>query len=253
MKKRKASDLSMLIVLLLLNFLALFYFSESDYSVIGFCVLIISAVVMHFLSSEKNFVWLLGVLLTMGFGTLLIADSSVGTQLQLIKEYLLLATALIMIWLIYNEAKQLTEHLLVAQAHAKELEKYIGSSEVLTFSEFMTRVAFISTGTKRRLEENFYLRFRLTTSALSKDAFENVFSKTILSTTRTQFDLVTKMEDGSYVVFLQNTNREGCSIVLDRLFKALSASIKTDTVPVDVEILDENQSQQYIGQFKKEN
>ncbi|MBM6613295.1 hypothetical protein JTF06_00140 [Desemzia sp. RIT804] len=251
MKKRNPSDLSILIVLLLLSLLALCYFSESDYHYISFVVLMVSAVAMHFLSVAKNFIWLLTIVLMMGFGMLIIADSSLVTQVQLIKEYLFFTAAMILMWLIYNETKQINEQLIKAQEHAKELEKYIGSSELLTLSEFINRIMFITTGTKRRGEENYYVRFQLNSSVLTQEAFETLFSQTLLATIRTQFDLVTKTSEGSYLIFLQNTNQEGCTVVLDRLFKAVKMSIKTESVPVEVEILNETQSNQYIEQLKE--
>lgn len=252
MQKTNSSQLSILTILLLLSFLALFQFSESEYRYISFAALLISAVAMHFLSATKSFIWLLILTLTIGFGMLLVADSSINTQLQLIKEYFFFTAALIVMWLLYSETKQVDAQLRMAQKHAKELEKYIGSSELLTVTEFMNRVKFISTGTRRRMEENHYLRFQLNAPNFTQEAFDFLFSKTLLSTVRTQFDLVTKLADGSYLVFLQNTKKEGSEIVIDRFIKGLTPKIKTETIPFEVEVLNEKQASQYVGQFDGE-
>jgi len=68
--------------------------------------------------------------------------------------------ALLLMWLLFTEVRKNDKELKEFKIKAKELEKYVGSSNLLTISEFENRVKFISTGTQRRNEENYYVVFK---------------------------------------------------------------------------------------------
>lgn len=246
MKKKRSSHLSLLITLLLVSLLLLFQFSASEYRVISFGLLMISAIAMQLLSSAKNFIWLLAVILGVGFGMLFLTDASIATQLELIESYTFLVTTLIIMWLLFGEMKKADAQVKAAQAHAKELEKYIGSSDLLTYTEFVNRVDVITTGTKRRGEVNYYLHFQLKAPAITQTAFDALFCETLLATVRTRFDLVTKLADDSYLVFLQHTEKAGCMIVLERFFSTLKTKLETDALPVEVDVLNEKEAVEFV-------
>lgn len=161
-----------------------------------------------------------------------------ASQLDFIIQHTLLSASLIIIWLLFSAMKKLQEETDQLKEKVKSLEKYEGSLNLLTNYEFTNRVHVITTGTKRRNEKNYYVLFTVSFDAFTKDSMDYVFSETLLESVRTQFDLVTKLDD-SYIVFLQNTNEEGCSIVVDRIFHLLRNKLNLMNLPISYEILDE--------------
>lgn len=122
-----------------------------------------------------------------------------------------------------------------------ELEKYEGSLDLLTNQEFVNRAQIISTGTKRRKEENYYILFKLSTSEILTESMDHVFSQSLLETVRAQFDLITKLSDDSFLVFLQNTNLNGCQIVVNRLFQSLRKSLNQYELPITYLVIREDE------------
>lgn len=239
MKEKQTVQLSLLTMLLLLSLFAFFQYTEEEYRYISMAILLFSALAMHVLSASKNFIWLLVIIFGVGFGLLFITDSSLEVQLFLIKQYSLLIVAVILMWLLFSETKKVDAKIQAVQQHANDLEKYVGSTHLLTYREFVNRVEIISTGTQRRKEENFYLHFQLYGSGMTKVSFEHMFTETLLMTIRKRFDLVTQLEDKSYLVFLQNTQRDGCAIVMNRFTESLKKQLDIDTLPFEVDILSE--------------
>lgn len=239
MKEKHSPHLSLLTMLLLLSLFAFFQFTEDEYRYISMAILLFSVLAMHVLSSSKNFIWLLVIIFGVGFGLLFITDSSLEVQLFLIKQYSLLIVAVILIWLLFSETKKVDAKIQTVQQHANTLEKYVGSTHLLTYREFVNRVEMISTGTQRRGEENFYLHFQLQGSEITKASFEYLFTETLLRTIRKRFDLATQLENGTYLVFLQHTQREGCTIVMNRFIESLKKQLDIDPLPFKVDILNE--------------
>lgn len=75
--------------------------------------------------------------------------SDYRSQVYLIAEYTILAAALIIMWLLFSEVKKMTTEITALRIKAYKLENYIGSSNLLTRSEFANRIKFISMGTQR--------------------------------------------------------------------------------------------------------
>ncbi len=186
----------------------------------------------------------LSITLSLGFAFLFYSFFSVSTissQINFIFQHVLLTVSLIVIWLIFSSVKRLQDEKADLKKRILELEKYEGSFDLLTNSEFVNRTQIISTGTKRRGEENYYIVFTLSTEGLTKESMNHVFSQALLETVRAQFDLVTKLTNGSYMVFLQNTNEAGCLIVVNRLFQSLKKNLNQRELPITYTIMKEEE------------
>lgn len=112
------------------------------------------------------------------------------------------------------------------------------------------------TGTQRRGEENFYLSVKASSSDKTTEAMNFLLMQTLLKTVRSDYDLVTKLADGSYFLFLQNTKEEGCLKVVERILKSLRTELNAIQLPISYEIFDQEQGLNYYidhkdGELKK--
>lgn len=205
---------------------------------------------MNVLSTSKSFMLILTIIFSVGFSLVVISDTSLMSQATLIGEYTLLITALIIMWLAFAEIKKNSDELAILRVKAKELEKYIGTSNLLTHSEFTNRIKFILTGTQRRGEENFYLSVKASSSDKTAEAMSFLLMQTLLKTVRSDYDLVTKLADGSYLLFLQNTKEEGCLKVVERILKSLRTELNTIQLPISYEIFDQKKGFDYYINYK---
>lgn len=239
------TSLSMLITFLLFSLAGLFQFADGMILMIDLLIILATIVAMNVMSTSKNFILVLSITLTTGFVLLFyhfFQGSTLASQLDYIVQHVLLTASLILIWLLFSTVKRLQEDLTGLKNRITELEKYEGSLHLLTNSEFVNRVQLISTGTKRRGEENYYVLFSLSTTEVTKEAIHHVFSRGLLDAVRAQFDLVTKLADGSYLLFLQNTDENGCQIVVNRLFQALRKNLGQSELPVTYTIIKEDEN-----------
>lgn len=244
--------LSLFISLLLVDFFILFHFMSSEYLFIYALIVLISALLMNVLSTAKNFILILAIILTLGFTLVFLSGTTLISQAILIGEYLLIMGALLLMWLLFAEVKKNDEERKELMKKAKELEKYIGSSNLLTSSEFENRVNFISTGTKRRNEDNYYVVFKPKEVNNATESLSYLLQKIIIKTVRSNFDLVTKLNNHSYLVFLQNTNEVGCSKVIERIFRSLRTELNTIQLPIDYEVLNQEEGFAYFEKNKGE-
>lgn len=247
---KRTSFLSLFLSLLLVVFLLLFQFTTSEYRYISFSVILIAAVAMNFLSTSKNFILILTIIFGVGFSLAFLSDTTMVSQLYLIEEYALLTASLVIMWLLFSEIKKLNYELETLKEKAEELEKYVGSSNLLTHSEFANRIKFITTGTQRRGEENYYVSIKSDPSEKTKEAMSFLLMQTLLKTVRSDFDLVTKLADDSYLIFLQNTKKEGCLKVVERLFQTLRTELNVMQIPIQYEIFDQENGFDYYENTK---
>lgn len=239
------SVLPFYLLLLLITFFLLFQVSTSEYHSISAVIILVAALAMNYLSTSKNFILILTIIFSVGFLMTLYSDTDIRSQVYLIGEYTVLAAALIIMWLLFSEVKKMTTEMTALRIKADKLEKYIGSSNLLTQSEFANRIKFISTGTQRRGEENYYVLFKVDPLEKTKEAMNFLVVQTLLKTVRSDFDLVTKLTDNSYLVFLQNAKREGCLKVIERVFESLRTELTVIQIPVQYEIFNQETGSDY--------
>ncbi|WP_029276586.1 hypothetical protein [Carnobacterium jeotgali] len=242
---KKMSVLPFYLLLLLITFFLLFQVSTSEYHSISAVIILVAALAMNYLSTSKNFILILTIIFSVGFLMTLYSDTDIRSQVYLIGEYTVLAAALIIMWLLFSEVKKMTTEMTALRIKADKLEKYIGSSNLLTQSEFANRIKFISTGTQRRGEENYYVLFKVDPLEKTKEAMNFLVVQTLLKTVRSDFDLVTKLTDNSYLVFLQNAKREGCLKVIERVFESLRTELTVIQIPVQYEIFNQETGSDY--------
>lgn len=242
---KKMSVLPFYLLLLLITFFLLFQVSTSEYHSISAVIILVAALAMNYLSTSKNFILILTIIFSVGFLMTLYSDTDIRSQVYLIGEYTVLAAALIIMWLLFSEVKKMTTEMTALRIKADKLEKYIGSSNLLTQSEFANRIKFISTGTQRRGEENYYVLFKVDPLEKTKEAMNFLMVQTLLKTVRSDFDLVTKLTDNSYLVFLQNAKREGCLKVIERVFESLRTELTVIQIPVQYEIFNQETGSDY--------
>ncbi len=242
---KKMSVLPFYLLLLLITFFLIFQVSTSDYRSISALIILVAALAMNYLSTSKNFILILTIIFSVGFLMTIYSDTDIRSQVYLIAEYTVLAAALIIMWLLFSEVKKMTTEMTALRIKADKLEKYIGSSNLLTQSEFANRIKFISTGTHRRGEENYYILFKVDPLEKTKEAMNFLMVQTLLKTVRSDFDLVTKLTDNSYLVFLQNTKREGCLKVIERVFESLRTELTVIQIPVQYEIFNQENGSDY--------
>ena len=225
--------LSLFISLLLVDFFILFRFMSSEYLFIYALIILISALLMNVFSTAKNFVLILAIILTLGFTLVFLSGTTLLSQAILIGEYLLIMGALLLMWLLFAEVKKSDEERKELRKKAKELEKYVGSSSLLNPDNDEAEHAFkeVSNAT---------------------ESLSYLLKKAIFKTVRSDFDLVTKLNDDSYLVFLQNTNEAGCSKVIERLFKSLRSELNTIQLPIDYEVLNQEEGLAYFEKNKVE-
>lgn len=205
---------------------------------------------MNFLSTSKNFILILTIIFSVGFALVVLSDTSIKSQIYLIGEYTLLMAALFLMWLLFAEAKRNSQELTILRKKTEELKKYVGTSNLLTHSEFTNRIKVIMAGTQRRGEENFYISVKTAPSTTTKESMGFLLMQTVLKTVRSDFDLVTKLADGSYLVFLQNTKEEGCLKVVERLYQSLRTELNLIQLPISYEILNQEQGHDYYMDYK---
>ena len=242
---KSMSFLSFYLFLLLVTFFLLFQVISSDYRSISALIILLAALAMNYFSTSKNFIMILTVIFGVGFLMTISSDTDVRSQIYLIAEYTVLAASLIIMWLLFSEVKKMDTELTALKLKADKLEKYIGSSNLLTQPEFADRIKLIRTGTQRRGEENYYVLFKLDPLEKTKEAMHFLIVQTLLQTVRSDFDLVTKLTDNSYLVFLQNTKREGCLKVIERVFQSLRTELTVIQIPVQYEIFNQENGFDY--------
>ncbi|GGE32619.1 dGTP triphosphohydrolase [Pullulanibacillus camelliae] len=206
-------------------------------------IVVTAIIIMNVLSPSKNFIISLSIVLALGFFLLFycfFTRASLAVQMTLMIEHILLTASLILMWLIFALIKRLLKDIEDLRRRVIELEKFDGASALLTQSEFMNRVSLITTGTKRRGETNFYLKFRVHVRENTIDAMHYIFAEALLHSVRHQFDLVTRLSNDHYLVFLQNTNEQGAHTVVDRLFHTLRHQLNLLDIPVTYEMYHED-------------
>jgi hypothetical protein len=238
------SSLTLLLTLLLFSFLGLFLYANGIVLYIDLLIIIASITAMKTLSTSKNFILILAITLTTGFVLLFyqfFKGATLASQVDFIIQHVILTASLILIWLLFSTVKNLQAETTELKKRVSQLEKYEGSLHLLTNAEFVNRAQIISTGAKRRGEENYLILFTVTTTGVTKESLHHVFSQALLSAVRAQFDLVTKLTDGSYLVYLQNTNEKGCHIVVNRLFQSLTKNLNAKELPVTYKVMKEDE------------
>jgi len=136
-------------------------------------------------------------------------------------------------WLTVLFFKNFSLDLKRAEKALHQYKKYEDDAGLLTLNEFLYRAEDIHMAMKRRHEEGFLITITICPKGkeFALKTLHEYFSRAALQAVREQYDLVGKRSPTELLLLLQNTNREGCSLVLSRFKEKLHAA-----APVPVEL-----------------
>ncbi|WP_252313198.1 hypothetical protein [Sinobaca sp. H24] len=155
-------------------------------------------------------------------------------QLTLISHHILFSLFTVSVWLFFASFKTLLAEHAALEKQVDELKKYEPSSMLLSISEFESRVELMLTGMKRRGESGYLLHIVLKPQVYATAALQKSMSGVILESIRAQYDMATINQDGSFSVFLQNTDETGVGIVKNRLDENRQKIMAAEEPPYDV-------------------
>ncbi|TYR78651.1 hypothetical protein FZC66_18815 [Priestia megaterium] len=233
-------SLSTLLVFLLCSLAVLLYHASKFLLVVDLIILSVSVLLMSLFTSSRNYLYVLAISLLLGFSFLFYAffqKSESHIQVNLMIQHLLITTSLVLIWLLFAHIRRIYEENVTLKQQVNELKKFEHLPHLLSYSEFINRASVIMTGVKRRGEESYFIRVHASASDEVKGSVIHVVTEAILQTVRADFDLVTLIHDQEILIFLQNTNEEGCHIVLNRLSKTLRSQFNVIELPISYEFL----------------
>ncbi|CAM4063402.1 dGTP triphosphohydrolase [Bacillus manliponensis] len=158
-------------------------------------------------------------------------------QLYYMIVHFLMSSNFFLIYISTYMLKQLVRENMELSKRVDVLEQYIGESKILTKQEFQRRQALLEKAMRRREETGMILYFDFTSfSNYTKKSVMDRVASLLLDTVRQDFDLVGKYDNNKLVVFLQNTNEEGASIVMNRLKPKLKQWLTEDaTTQITIE------------------
>jgi hypothetical protein len=238
-------QLRILLTVLLLSLTALSYMTS--YSVLGveILILLIAIFSINIGSFARQFITLLILSLSYGFFLLFYAQYTKTTmhdQILFIILHITVTVCMVLIWLTFGLTSRYQAENNALKDKIRTLEKYTGSSNMLTLPEFQSRVKLISTGTQRRKEQNFFVSVSIAPPAGKQETAETLFhvvSEGVLGSIRAEFDLVTHTKPDELLIFLQNTSEDGCGIVITRLMNKLRTQFNLIELPISCEVFKE--------------
>ncbi|SER19115.1 hypothetical protein SAMN04487944_101572 [Gracilibacillus ureilyticus] len=223
--------MSILVTCFMIFLICLFQNDTGAYFIIELAILVATAVLAFFLSWRRMFLIVLSIILITGFSLVFLTDSTIYNQYILIMEHIFLSGSVLLIWIIFSYVRKMEDDLEKIQLKVQQLEKYQGSSQLLTLSEFRNRAMIITTGTKRRDEQNYLLILEVLVQGNTYQALHHSVEATLLNTIRDRFDLVAKFDHDKYIIFLQNTDEKGTQIVIDRFIGQMRTQLNLVDLP----------------------
>lgn len=213
---------------LIIFYITINYFitSTSKYFIPQYIALMI---LFAFLSRKKAFVLLITYGLITGIGYLLLGLIGNYNSFDQWRAILLHLALIINATVLYSVAflgKSLQDENLKLKERVEELEVYIGASGLLTKSEYIKRSKLIKKAMERRNEEGYqiYFSFNRIDEYVRVSTFSTL-TKLAVSVFRSEYDLVGKWDDYTFVVLLQNTHEAGMKIALERYFQQVKSKM----------------------------
>lgn len=160
--------------------------------------------------------------------------SDAPAQTTLISHHILFSFFTVSVWLFFASFKTLIKENADLKRQVDHLKKYEPSSMLLSVSEFESQVELMLTGMKRRRESGWLIHIVLKPQAYAAAALQKSMSGVILQSIRAQYDLATINPDGSFSIFLQNTDEAGVTIVKNRMDENRKAVMPSEERPYDM-------------------
>ncbi|WP_156778703.1 hypothetical protein [Clostridium formicaceticum] len=134
-------------------------------------------------------------------------------------------------------SKELEEENIHLRKKVKALTQYEDASKLLTKQEFKERSSLIKKAMERRGEEGYEIYFHLKQQGIyAQYAVFYTLTNLALETFRNQYDLVGKWDDSSFVILLQNTDKEGMEIALNRYLSKVDEKLEMNQEELMIEM-----------------
>lgn len=215
---RKNLSVALLLLGLLINGWAIVFLSLPFYKealIIG-GVSIIVMVILH-----EQYIFLYAITVALLYGAFLTTYAFIYTpssEIQLLYMYnhLLLTSFILMFWILLNLLKNIGYENSDLKRQVQLLQKYNGTTQILTINEFKEQAQWLLKSSERNSEQAWLLQIRVNYfNQRTKKNVQETLEKVALQTIRQKFDLVTAEKNFIYLL-LKNTNPEGVQRVIDR-------------------------------------
>ncbi|WP_029228294.1 hypothetical protein [Caldicellulosiruptor acetigenus] len=177
--------------------------------------------------SLKSFVFLVSGMLITAFYIVISSWIRIEygiNQFEIVFQQMLIIILSISIWLESLYLKNIVDNSEKLKEKVKQLEKLHPEAGVLTFNEFLERAEIIFTGLRRRSEEAQLLVIKVSyiddNNRISK-TFINTIGRVLIDSVRKNYDIICYIENTIFLVLLQNTNKQGAMLVVDRIRRNL--------------------------------
>ncbi|AKL97212.1 hypothetical protein CACET_c37840 [Clostridium aceticum] len=201
---------------------------------------IIFMIVFNALSKRRSFLLLVAynllsivVFLIVGF----IKEWQTVMQVKVIFHHLVFIVNMSMIYGSVYLSKELEEENNALRRKVETLVQYVGNSGLLTKKEFEERSSLIKKSMERRGEAGYEIRLCLRKQDnYAYSATFHTLTNMALETFRSHYDLVGKWDENSFVVLLQNTDKEGMEIAINRYLISVNQKLQLSQGELDVDI-----------------
>lgn len=159
-------------------------------------------------------------------------------QTMTIVKLLLFMLTTGLFWLTVLFCKTLARDKETMEKALQQFNKYEEATGILTLNEFLYRAQDIHMAMKRRQEEGFLVTITLCPNGkeFALKSLHEHFSRAALEAIRKQYDLAGKRSPTEILLLLQNTTREGCSLVIARFKEKLHAAAPVPAELYEVKI-----------------
>ncbi|WP_019413805.1 hypothetical protein [Paenisporosarcina sp. TG20] len=194
---------------------------------------------MFLLKWKWSFLFIVVTTLLYGFiltGIAFLEKLQQQQQIDFIIMNIVYFVSIISIWHSAHHLQKSKMILEFEQLKTSELKKFVNeNTNLLTNKEFTDRVALNLVALKRRNEMGYLMQIsgHNPNPKNKENVFNIILTEVIENSTRDQFDYFTYMDSSTFLIYLQNTNEEGCRIVESRVLNQLSLQVNTIDYPVE--------------------
>jgi hypothetical protein len=192
--------------------------------------LISTILLLFYLRPLQGFALVVFEILAMGFwlsGQAYLYNWDNYLQISAIIKHITIMLSIIVSWLLIMTFKNLLTDYKQTNEQLSMLKKYVDDIGILTYKEFVYQIEILHTAMRRRRESGFIIviNIDLGKNKFALESIYDVFSKATLSSIRKNYDLAGKKSQNEIIIFLQNTNIDGCNIVVNRFKELLKSKI----------------------------
>lgn len=213
------------------------YFLPPSLLLIHIIVLATTTIFLFLVKWNWSFIFIVGSTLLYGFALTWQAFSEQLLQEQQIEFILMNIVYFVSILSIWHSAHQLQKLKTLLEYEKQKnsrLQKFVNEkSSMLTNKEFTDRVSLSLVGLERRNEMGYLIRISADILKTKEKVYNKILIDVIEDSTRDQFDFFTYIDSSTFLIYLENTNEEGCQVVQSRVLDKLSAKVNTNYLPIE--------------------